>query len=63
MRQLLRWLNKKGISTDAFVIILLVVGLAIAIALFVYFIMHGKDSSDVLFNISSGFEESSGFLS
>ena len=57
MKKVSKWLNKKGLTTDAFVIILLVVGLAIAVSLLVYFITRGQGSAHNLFNLSSGLEE------
>ena len=63
MKKILGWLNRKGISTDAFVLILLVVGLAIAISIFVFFIVRGKTSGEILFNLTEPLEGSSGFLS
>lgn len=56
----LRWLNKKGISTDILVIILLIVGLVIAVILFITFISSGKSSSTQLFNLTAPLKEGSG---
>jgi hypothetical protein len=56
----LRWLNKKGISTDVFVIILLIIGLAIAIILFITFVATGKGGGEQLFNLTSPLENASG---
>ena len=52
MSALLRWLNKKGISADALVIVLLVIGLAIAIGVLIYFGTHSTETSTGLFNIT-----------
>ena len=54
MKALLRWLTRKGITTDAFVIVLLVVGLAVAIGVLVYFITRSNSTAGGLFNLTSG---------
>jgi predicted PurR-regulated permease PerM len=60
MKALLRWLNKKGISADALVIVLLVIGLAIAIGVLIYFGTHTTDTSKGLFNLTSNLKVSGG---
>ena len=62
MKAFLRWLNRKGIATDAFVIVLLVVGLAIAVALMVYFVTKTKGPSEGLFNVTDELTTRTGLI-
>jgi predicted PurR-regulated permease PerM len=57
---ILKWLNKKGISTDILVIVLLIIGLAIAVILFITFGSSGKSGSVQLFNLTYNLKKSSG---
>jgi hypothetical protein len=56
----LNWINKKGISTDILVIVLLIIGLAIAVILFITFASSGKGSSTQLFNLTYNLKNASG---
>lgn len=60
MKKLLRWINKKGISTDVLVIVLLIIGLVIAIILFISFGGYSKEGSVELLNLTYPLEEASG---
>ena len=60
MNEYIRFLNRKGITTDVFVIVLLIVGLAVAVGFIVYFIMHGKSSADSLFNLTTPIKDNVG---
>ena len=56
----LNWINKKGISTDILVIVLLIIGLAIAVILFITFASAGKGSSVQMFNLTYNLKNASG---
>jgi hypothetical protein len=57
MKTLLRWLNNKGVSTDAFVIVLLVIGLAIAVGLIIYFVVNSKSAATGILDLSNPLQE------
>ena len=48
----LRWLNKRGISTDILVIILMIAGLAIFVVIFLLLSSGGKSFLGGLANLS-----------
>ncbi|MDD5182126.1 MAG: hypothetical protein PHC66_03070 [Candidatus Nanoarchaeia archaeon] len=57
MKTVLRWLNKRGISTDAFVIVLLVIGLAVAVGILIYFVVNSKSAATDILNLSTPLQE------
>jgi len=60
MKNFIRWLNKRGISTDVLVIVLLVIGLAIAVILFLTLGGYGKSSVIGLSNLTTPLKQGSG---
>ena len=56
----LKSLRKKGMTTDVMVIILLIIGLALAVILFITFASTGKSGSVQLFNLTFWLKNQSG---
>lgn len=52
--------NKKGINTDVLVIILLIIGLAIAVIVFISFGASSQASGEGLFNLVNPLKDASG---
>lgn len=51
MKTILRFFNRKGITSDAFVIVLLVIGLVVAAGIVIYFVTNGKGATDNLWGL------------
>jgi hypothetical protein len=57
---MMRWLNKKGISTDILVVILLIVGLAIGVLILISLTGSGRSNAAGLLNLTTPLKSASG---